>query len=230
MKVEIYSDIVCPWCYIGERRFGYALADFPGADEVEVVFRPYQLDPNAPAEAVPVSEYLRKRFGMRMQDARNRVDAAAEGEGISFDWDRALTANTRNAHRLMKYAEREHGSNLQCALAERLFELHFSRGGDVGDIEQLADAAAGVGMDRDRALRYLRSDEGSSELDAELETARAQGIRAVPTFIFDGKWVVEGAQQRETMLRALAEVARMTGATAAAAPSGDACEDDACAV
>ena len=104
MKVEIYSDVACPWCYIGERRFERALAAFPGGHEIEVTFRPFQLDPNAPAAGVPMSEYLAKRFG-RPEDAMlSRVTQAAAGEHITMDWDRAIAVNTRTAHRLLRLA------------------------------------------------------------------------------------------------------------------------------
>ena len=117
MKVEIYSDVVCPWCYIGERRFARALAAFGGGD-VEVVFRPFQLDPAAPTAAEPIARYLERRFGARAGSMLGSVSAAAAAEGITMDWDRALAANTRTAHRLLGLAEREYGAGTQRALAE----------------------------------------------------------------------------------------------------------------
>jgi len=227
MKVEIYSDVVCPWCYIGERRFARALSEFDGGDEVEVVFRPFQLDPDAPEVAVPHAEYIEKRFGRRAEGMHHSIDAAAEGEGISFAWDQALAANTRTAHRLLRLAHLEHGPAVQRGLAERLFDLHFSRGGNIADPEQLADEAAAAGMDRGRALEHLASQEGLQELDAAFQTARASGVRAVPTFVFDGQWVVEGAQSKEKFLDALEEVARTDAPTDAA---DAACRDGICEV
>jgi predicted DsbA family dithiol-disulfide isomerase len=229
MRVEIYSDVVCPWCYIGERRFARALADLPDAGEVEVVYRPFQLDPNAPAAAVPLAEYLEKRFGPRVAGMHGQVDAAGAGEGITFDWDRALAVNTRTAHRLVRLAEREYGAEVQRALVERLFDLHFTRGGDVSDPEQLADEAAAVGMDRARARAHLGSDEGVRELEAEFEAARRIGVRAVPTFVFDGSWAVEGAQPTARFAEALAELSREK-APAGGADGGEACADGACEV
>lgn len=203
MKIEIYSDIVCPWCYIGERRFGRALEQFPEADEVEVVFRPFQLDPGAPEEAVPQSEYLEERFGHRATEMQRQVGGAAADERISIEWETMLAANTRTAHRLLRLAEHEYGADVQRELMERLFDLHFTRGGNVGDIEQLADEAAAVGMDRERAKSYLHSGEGEQELEAEFEAARQLGIRAVPTFVFDGERAIQGAQPTERFLQAL---------------------------
>lgn len=207
MQVEIYSDVVCPWCYIGERRFARALAGFPGAGDVRVAFRPYQLDPDAPAEAVPLSAYLQRRFGPGAAAMQAQVSAAARAEGIEIDWERALAANTRTAHRLMRLAGRAYGEAVQRALAGRLFALHFTRGGDVSDAEQLADAAAEVGMDRARAAEYLASGEGEEALEAEFEAARRLGIRAVPTFVFDGRFAVQGAQPPEALRGALERAA-----------------------
>src|SRR5690606_15920826 len=116
MKVEIYSDVACPWCYIGERRFARALAAFPGAEDVEVVFRPYQLDANTPHQAVPMAQYLERRFGRPVNDMLGRVTSEAGREGITMNWDRALAVNTRTAHRLMRLAEREYGAEVQRAL------------------------------------------------------------------------------------------------------------------
>jgi predicted DsbA family dithiol-disulfide isomerase len=203
MKVEIYSDIVCPWCYVGERRFARALADFPEADQVEVMFRPYQLDPGAPVEAVPHDEYLAKRYGRSVAGMHGRVDAAGEGEGITFEWERALSANTLTAHRLLQLAEHEYGGVVQRALLERLFDMHFTRGGNIADIEQLAEEAAAVGIDRGRAKAYLGSDEGLSDLQANLETARELGISAVPTLVFNGEWAIQGAHPVVCFTKAL---------------------------
>lgn len=228
MKVEIYSDIACPWCYIGERRFARALADFPGADDVEIVFRSYQLDPDAPSEAVPHSEYMEKRFGHRGEGMHRQVDAAGAEEGIRFAWDKALAVNTRTAHRLLRLAEQEYGSEVQRALVERLFDLHFTRGGDLADSDQLVAEAVAVGIDGERARDYLDSGEGRQELEQALQAARDLGVRAVPTFVFDGKAAVEGAQPPARFLEALEEVARTAARTAAG--TANECADGVCAV
>jgi predicted DsbA family dithiol-disulfide isomerase len=235
MKVEIYSDVVCPWCYIGERRFQRALAAFPGAGSVEVVYRAYQLDPGAPEEAVPVREYLRKRFGRPVDEMLRRVTENARGEGIEIDWDRALSVNTLTAHRLLRLAEREYGPAVQRALVEKLFASHFSLGGDVSDPELLAGLAESVGMDGARVRAYLASGEGLEETRAEIDRARDLGITAVPTFVFEGRWAVQGAQPASTFLQALEEVASQVAAEGSAGGSvrddaGDACADGSCAL
>jgi predicted DsbA family dithiol-disulfide isomerase len=207
MKVEIYSDVVCPWCYIGERRFARALAEYPGADEVEVVFRPYQLDPSAPRTAVPLLDYLARRFGAGARRMTEHVGAAARGEGIEIRWDDAVAANTLDAHRLLRLAEQEHGPGMQRALVERLFDAHFTRGMDIADTAVLADLAAAVGMERARATAYLASGEGAREVRDEIAHARRLGVTAVPTFVFDGASAVSGAQPPALFREVLDEVA-----------------------
>jgi predicted DsbA family dithiol-disulfide isomerase len=230
MRVEIYSDVVCPWCYIGERRFARALAAFPQAGRVEVVYRSYQLDPEAPAEAVPLKQYLARRYGALMESMLARATETAAAEGIVMDWDRALVVNTLTAHRLLGLAEREYGAEVQRALADKLFEAHFTRGVDVADHEQLAGLAGSAGMDRARVLAYLASDEGLAETREALAQARRIGVRAVPTFVFDGEYAVEGAQPASVFLQVLEGVASRNAPGGAAGGADDACADGACVV
>ena len=234
MKVEIYSDIACPWCYIGERRFARALAAFPQAEQVEVVFRPYQLDPEAPATPRPLVESLGRKFGTRMKEMLGRVSDAARGEGIEMRWDEAQAVNTLTAHRLLRYAEREHGPAVQRAIAEKLFDAHFSRGANVADHAVLAGLAAEAGLDAERVRAHLETDEGLREVTKEIEEAQRLGIRAVPTFVFDGRYIVEGGQPAPTFLQALEEVARLERETVGVADANgdgeDSCADGACRV
>ncbi|MDR0788230.1 MAG: DsbA family oxidoreductase [Gemmatimonadota bacterium] len=228
MKVEIYSDVVCPWCYIGERRFERALKAFARADEVEVVFRPFQLDPSASDRAVPTAESLRKKFGDNVAAMLGRVSSVGAEEGISFNWDRALSVNTRTAHRLLRLAELEYGADVQRRLMDRLFDLHFTNGGNVADREVLVAEADAVGMDPARTRAYLSSDEGVAELEEDFEYARQLGVTSVPTFVFEERWAVQGAQQTSTFLEALEKAAKETPA-----PAGDgdgACTDGSCAI
>ena len=210
MKVEIYSDVVCPWCYIGKRRFTRALEQFAGDDVVDVVFRPYQLDPGAPATAVPLLQYLQGRYGGSVAGMTKAVTEAAAGEGITIAWDRALAANSHTAHRLLRLAEREYGAAMQRAVADALFEAHFSKGGDIGDHVVLTDIARDAGMDEARVHSYLASGEGSEALDAELEAARRAGIQSVPTFVFDEQYAVSGAQPVAVFVNVLEEVRRLS--------------------
>lgn len=208
MKVEIYSDIACPWCYIGEKRFAAALASFDDAD-VEVVFRPFQLDPSAPATPRPLIAALREKFGANVQQMLGRVSDAAREEGIEMRWDRAVAVNTLSAHRLLGLALRDYGPEVQRALAERLFEAHFTNGGDVGDVALLTELAVAAGMDRERTRAWLESGAGLTETREEIAHAREIGVRAVPTFVFDEQYVVEGGQPAAVFTEVLREVARL---------------------
>jgi predicted DsbA family dithiol-disulfide isomerase len=207
MKVEIYSDVACPWCYIGKRRFEKALAAFPRRAEVEVTWKPYQLDPLAPTKATPVLERLERKFGAQASAMMQRVTDSAHSEGIDMRFDRALASNTLAAHRLLWLAERENGSAVQLDVAERLFDAHFSQGGDVGDPDQLTELAVSGGMDRARVAGFLQSTEGTHEVKAEIRRAQEMGITAVPTFIIDDRYAVQGGQPSPIFLQALERAA-----------------------
>lgn len=227
MKVEVYSDVVCPWCYIGERRLERALTALSPREPVEVVFRPYQLDPTTPETAAPLTEYLERRFGGRTDGMLEGVSRAAEGEGITLAWDRALSANTRTAHRLLQWALRERGPEVQRALANELFALHFTNGGNIADVDQLVAAAGAAGLDADAARAYLASGEGTRELELEFEKARELGITSVPTFVIDGRHAIQGAQPVSTFVRMLEQ---LLPASASAEDASEAsCVDGACA-
>ena len=223
MKVEIYSDIQCPWCYIGKARFEKALAAFPFRDQVEVVFKAYQLNPDLPTdpkEAVSHDDYLTARFGPGFKQMSQNVKQVAAKEGLDFQTEKALIVNTFNGHRLLTLAEKEGGADLKQKLATRLFKAQFTDGENLAENEKLADLAAEVGLDRQRVMAYLASDEGKAEVSAEIEEARALGITGVPTFVFEGKWGVSGAQESETFLKILEQVSNEVGATSASDAPG----------
>lgn len=203
ITVEIWSDVVCPWCYIGKRRWeeGVAIATAEAGGDLgvrlDVTFKPFQLDPKAaPGISGPVFEAYSKKFGGPEQATAiiERVTAEAAANGLEFHMDRALRANTLLAHRLLWWAARDDTPIEQEDLKERLLEAYFMQGRHVGDAEQLADLAAEVGADRSQALAFLESDEGSAEIAAELRHAYENGITAVPTYVFNGEWAVPGAQ------------------------------------
>jgi len=213
MKVDIYSDVACPWCYIGQARFERALGQFEGAEHVEVRYRPYQLDPRAPSDAEPMYDYLERRFGARARAMAAHVIGIARGEGLEMDYDRGLTVNTLNAHRVLALADRERGAETQQALMRRLFDAHFAEGKDVGDPRVLAALAGEVGMDADAVRNYLETDEGTGEVREEIAAAQRLGVNAVPTYVFDDKYIVEGAQPAELFLQALNTIAEEAAAT-----------------
>ena len=206
VEVEIWSDVVCPWCYIGKRRFETAVAELAEEIDVHVVFKPFQLDPTAsPGKAGPVLDAYAKKFGglERAQQIIDHVTAVAADSGLQFRMDRALRANTLLAHRVLWLAQ---ATDNQVALKERLLQAYFIDGLDIGDPEVLADCAGEVGIDHDRVLAFLDRDEGVVEVRDELRSAAEIEITAVPTFVFDGKWMVPGAQEPETFAQVLRRV------------------------
>ncbi len=209
INVDVYSDIVCPWCYIGHRRLSTAIAALPEGVKVAVTFRPFQLDPGAPDTAEPLHARLQRKFGPRAGAMLAHVTAQATGEGLTMHWDQALSVNTRTAHRLLELARRERGATGQLALLEQLFQLYFTSGGNIADVEQLADAAARAGLDRAHVVAYLHSDDGVAELEAAFEHARRLGVESVPTFVLDGRYAVQGAQPATALVEAINEVARL---------------------
>jgi predicted DsbA family dithiol-disulfide isomerase len=232
MRVEIWSDVICPWCYIGKRRFEAALAQWDGADDVEVVFRPYQLDPRAaPGVTTPVREAYARKFGgyERADEIIRHLTDVAAADGLEFHMDRAQRANTLLAHRLLWLAEETCGPAVQVQLKERLLQAYFVDGDNVGDPETLARLALDAGLPADRVHAVLDGDLGRDEVAAELQQAYDLGITAVPTFVFDGRWTVPGAQDPEVFVNVLGRV-RALQQEAAVAARGGVCVDDTCEI
>jgi predicted DsbA family dithiol-disulfide isomerase len=196
MVVEIWSDIACPWCYVGKRRFEAALARFD--HEVEVTWRSFELDPGAPASREEsAAEHLAGKYGMPVEEARARqaqLAAMAAADGLEFNFDRVRAANTFDAHRLTHLAA-AHG--LQDAMVERLQRAHFTDGELLSDHETLARLAAEVGVAD--AAEMLASDRYAAEVRDDERLAQEIGITAVPTFVVDRRIAVAGAQQPEVL-------------------------------
>jgi predicted DsbA family dithiol-disulfide isomerase len=207
VRVEIYSDIACPWCYLGKARFERALAEFGQAETVEVVYRPFQLDPAAPTEPRDHREVLAAKYGPQSAAMDDRIARMGAEEGLTFAFGTVLENNSLLAHRLLRFALEEYGPAAQGRLKGRLMAGHFGEGMDIGDREQLADAAAEAGLDRAAAAAFLAGDGLRAEVLADIERARELGITAVPTFVFDGTWAVQGGQSADTFLAALNQVA-----------------------
>lgn len=218
MKVEIFSDVVCPWCYIGHRRLATAVRLY--GDEVEVAQRPFELAPDAVSDGEPTLSALARKFGgpERVAQMTRRVTEVAAGDGLVLNFDRAIHANTFEAHRLIWLAERAGRGG---AMAERLFRAHFEEGLDVGDAATLEKLATEVGVED--------TGEGAEQVRPELARARALGISGVPLFLFEGRFAVSGAQPVEILVAALREVRART-AVASAQDGGDGCDDGFCAV
>ena len=231
MLVEIYSDVVCPWCAIGKARFETALAQFPDRDQVEVVWRAFQLDPTAPAVPTPVIDGYARKFGgpEKAKQIIETVTAAAAGEGIDFHMDIALRANTFDAHRLLWFVLEHHGSERQGEMKARLLRAYFTEGLNVADHGVLASLAMDIGLDGGAVAAFLDSAQGMVEVREELDGAHERGVSAVPTFVFEGQWAVPGAQDPEVFLRVFDRL-QTRAREAAAIGAGDACAVDARAV
>jgi predicted DsbA family dithiol-disulfide isomerase len=211
INVEIYSDVVCPWCYIGKRRWEQALAALAQVhgesvlEKFNVVFRPYQLDPTAPAEPSPVLATYAKKFGgeARAREIMATVTEAARGEGLLFKMDIAQRANTQSAHRLLEFARVQ---GVQEPMKERLMRAYFTEGIDIGHCDSLVSLATDVGLSGAAVKAYLHSNDGVTELHSELQSAAELGISAVPTFVFNGEFAVPGAQDPEVFVRLLTKL------------------------
>ena len=213
VKIDIFSDVVCPWCYIGKRRFerGMALATADGdlGVDFDITFKPYQLDPTAaPGVSGPVFDAYAKKFGGpdKAEQIIGHVTRTAADDGLEFRMDLALRANTLLAHRLIWWAE--HAEDIsQDAMKERMLQAYFIEGKHVGDVDTLVACAVDVGADPDTVRAFLESTDGVDEVAAELEHARQNGITAVPTYVFDDQWTVPGAQDPETFARVFTKMA-----------------------
>lgn len=199
MRIDIISDVVCPWCFIGKRRLEKALALRPEI-EADITWRPFQLNPDMPEEGMPRAEYIASKFGDSGHSRRIHQTIAEAGAtvGINFAFDRIRRSpNTRNAHRLVRFAtQRGRGG----AVVDLLFRGYFLDGRDVGDLATLAAIAAEAGIDEKEALAFLASTEERDAIIAEDRNARRLGINAVPCFIFAGQYAVSGAQEPEFFL------------------------------
>jgi predicted DsbA family dithiol-disulfide isomerase len=204
VRIDVWSDVVCPWCHIGLANLDVALAGFEEADEVDVVLHSFQLDPDAVAEpAGRNAEMLAERYGrsvseMRAQQAR--IASLAAERGLDLRLDATQRGNTFDAHRLLHLAL-ERG--VQRPLKARLGRLHFTEGGQVGDHAELRQAAVDVGLDGDEVDAVLASDAYADAVRADIETARRLGITGVPFFVAGGRLAVSGAQPPEILGRFL---------------------------
>ena len=224
VTVEIWSDVVCPWCYIGKRRFEQAIDELAGELDIDVRYRPYQLDPTAsPGKSEPVFEAYAKKFGGPEQARMiiDRVTQTAAADGIDFRMDRALRANTLLAHRLLWWAEQPDSPVAQPDLKERLLQAYFVEGADIGDPDTLADLTADIGADRDDVFRFLESDAGVAEVRGYLGHAGELGISAVPTYVLNGQWSIPGAQDPETFVSVLRRMGQQLAAETAADAGDD---------
>jgi len=236
MKVEIWSDVVCPWCYIGKRRFEAALSRFPHRDEVTVEWRSFQLDPTAasgaPGEGPDYADRLARKYGTDRAGAQEMLDsmtATAAAEGLTLRFDRAVAANTFHAHQVIHLAA-ERG--VQDAVKERLLRAYFTEGEPVGDRAALVRLAGEAGLDAAEVDRALQTGEPAAAVRADEEEARALGIGGVPFFVVDCRYGVSGAQPPEALLEVLERAwnERRPALQVTGPQDGGACGPDGCSV
>lgn len=224
MQIDVISDTVCPWCFIGKRRLMKAIAARP-AIAFDVRWRPYQLDPTVPMTGHDHKAYMRAKFGddpQKIVEMYQLITAQGAQEGIEFDFA-AITRrpNTLNSHRLIRWAE---AANVQDDVVERLFIAYFENGEDIGDIRVLADIADMSGMDGVDVARMLESDDDMAIVTREDQIAHEMGVTGVPAMIFGNRLAVSGAREADVLLSVIDRVNEMESGAAPDAP--DASEDE----
>lgn len=216
--VDVVSDVMCPWCYIGKRRLARALVMAGPEFQAEIRWRPFQLDATIPPEGMDRQEYLDRKFGReRAQENYKRIQEVGAIEGIPFAFDRIeKSPNTLDAHRLIRWAKT---GDEQDVVVERLFELYFTEGGDIGDHKVLVDVAREADMDVDLVSELLATDTDRDKVQEEIALAQQLGVQGVPSFVLDNRYMLVGAQPAEALADALIQVAQQP-------PSEDEIEDD----
>ena len=236
MDIEFWSDVVCPWCYIGKRRFEKALAQFPHRDTVDIHWRSFELDPDAEQQySNTLEEMLAQKYGVTLEQAAQmnaRVAGQAAAEGLEYHLDQAKRGNTFNAHRLVQLAA-ERG--VQGAVAERLMHAYFTEGQPIGDAETLARLVAEAGLSADEARATLAGDDYADAVRADERRAAMLGIHGVPFLVIDERYAVSGAQPTEVFLKALetawnAAQPLTIGGGDADNDDSDVCDDGSCAI
>ena len=206
LSIEVWSDIACPWCYVGKRRLEHALAQFPHRDSVQLVWRAFELDPSAPAlrdSDTPYVERLARKYGTPVPQAQamiQRIVDTGAAEGLALNFDHIRPGNTFNAHRLIHLAK-ERG--LQNELKERLLSAYFSEGRAIGDADTLHNLTVAVGLDSDEVQGVLSTDLYANEVRADEAEARDIGVSGVPFFLLGRRYAVSGAQSSELLLEAI---------------------------
>jgi predicted DsbA family dithiol-disulfide isomerase len=208
LAIEVYSDVVCPWCYIGKRRLEQALETLNRRDTTRVIWRPFQLNPTMPQAGMDRRVYLEAKFGgsAEMQAMLDRVAAVGVTVGIDFAFGRiARTPNTFDAHRLLWFAEQQ---GRQDEVVEELFHGYFTEGLNIGQVETLVSLAVRAGLEEDKVKRFLQAQEGADQVRQDEAHSHRLGIRGVPYFVLNGKTAISGAQPVETFLPAIEQVTR----------------------
>ena len=212
MKIEVWSDYVCPFCYIGKRELENALEKTGFKDQVEVEFKSYQLSPDSPATSEQsIYEELSEKYGISLEQAKAQtegVKARAQGVGLAYDFDRMKPANTFKAHRLAKYAE---SVGKGAEMSERLMSAYFIETQEIGLTDILIDLAVEVGLDRQAVENVLNDDTFATDVLTDVQKASQIGVRGVPFFVINDKYAISGAQPGEVFENAVRQVAEEDG-------------------
>ena len=232
LRVDVWSDIACPWCYVGKRRFEGALAAFAHAAQVELVWRAFELDPAAPPERdekVSYAARLADKYGSSLQEAEgmiSRMTDTAREDGLDFHFEKIRPGNTFDAHRVLHLA---HERGLQDAVKERLLAAYLSAGEPIGAPETIVRAAVDAGLDAREVEAVLSSQQHADAVRADEREAREKGIQGVPVFVFGGRYALSGAQPSEVILRVLEKAWSEEPDQPEAVVEGAVCGPDGCA-
>jgi predicted DsbA family dithiol-disulfide isomerase len=203
VRVDVWSDLVCPWCYLGEHRLQQAIKDVDWGDEIRVRWRAYQLDPRAPREPQDLRRALERKYGPGAHDAMTRrLTALGTAEGLEYRFDRVQRVNSFDAQRLLLWAGESHPA-AQMPLARRLLRAYFTDGDNLADHEVLLEAVGDTALDPAAAKDVLDGSAHGDEVDHDREEALERGITGVPAFVIEGTWLVPGAQEVETLVNVL---------------------------
>ena len=212
MRVEIWSDVVCPWCFIGKVRFDKAVDTLRAkgvSEPIDVVFRAFQLDPTAPiGSPTPVVDAYAKKFGgqARAEQILQHVTHVAAADGIEFNMDIALRANTINCHRALHWTLDNYGPEKQVALKHRLLRAYFTDGENVGDISVIVQCASECDLDGDALDAWMKTDAGLDEVQADFAAAAERDITAVPSFVINDQFLIPGAQDPEVFVNVIERI------------------------
>ncbi|GEN65866.1 DsbA family oxidoreductase [Chryseobacterium rhizosphaerae] len=233
MKIEIWSDVMCPFCYIGKNNFEEALNKLPFKDEVQVEWKSFQLDPSLdPKQTQNTIEYFREKKGFPEAQATQMISQVAQmgkGAGIDFNFEKALITNTFSAHKLLHLAKKYNKSN---EMEEALFIAHFIDGKNVGDTEVLVSLAESLDLDKEEARQAVTTDQWDNEVNQDILEARNNGVSGVPFFVLNGKYAVSGAQPVEAFEEALQQTYKETVSPFKdiSGSSGASCDADGCSI
>ena len=234
MKVEIWSDFACPFCYIGKKRFEKVLAEFPFKDEVEIVFKAYQLNPNAPKQMVGSAyENFAKSHHMSEDGARKRFamfTKIKKNEGLVYDYDKIQMTNTLDAHRLAKWSNQ---FGKESKLTDRFMKAYFSEGKNLADHHTLLALIEELGLDVTKAKAILQSDDFKLEAKQEMQEGASVGVQGVPFFVIDRKYGISGAQEAGYFRQALQQIYEETKPVKKVEIKGEAgavCDDETCEI